>query len=1127
MNPKLAQYQAEAEQARQTAQKANSFGGLLSGTLRGLPQATGKVASTVNSFTAKPALNATVVRPAVRLSQAVGTPIAKALGASPEGIARAQNTPVSVNTGLLGKIEVEPATSQKQVAGEGLEAASYLYSPGKAVEAISPLLKPTGKTLIQKGINLAENALGGYAADVGFGLQDQNKSVKEALKPGLGTALGTAIPLASEGAQAVKASAELYKSMTPAERQAGKIGGSEFPKRGIGKYPTIHEGGVIKMVEGEPVKLVDGVETFLHEGDGGWVVSEASTGRFISESTSKEGAIAKASFSIKNVGRDKFLEMLKQNKLPTNNKEGGYIGNPFKKGNLPEGKPEGEGKIDQPSEKPKEPLLPQTPQGPSELQRASSLLSDTKVLANSQVNVEHLNISPEGRDLVNKTVEEVKPTIENFVGTRLSNKEAINLADNSASIMKRAVNREATLNWESAMLKARQKLAQSAESGTVDKDFLESLLAVKTHGTDVARKLQSLSIGADPKNITAKQAIVEAVMKVTSKTDEILKAAEGVNFNDLKQATDFYRQFVKPKMGEWIDLLRYNSMLSSPKTHIVNIVSNLVNTIMVAPIEKTVTGGLDFMASPFKSGRDAFAGEGGAYLKNYFTGISDATQRFSDVMRGQRPYTNLDTKNIPIASSGFKGRVVSTLSYPMRLLEGMDQFFTALGEGGERGALNYRARKGGRVGILEATVQEKTAYRLFRQDLKSPEQGHVLDAIDQLTILIQKARNSKNPIVSTVAKFTVPFLKTPMNIFKQGVEYSPAGLTTLIGAKNKTEQLSKAIIGSSVFMGAATLLTSNRLTWGEPIGEKEKNAFRAAGKQSYSVKVGDHWVSYQKLPPALSFPLAMVAVIDDTRKNRKLSDDTADLILTGIAKYGSFLADQSYAKSIGDLLAAVKGGESGISKVISNYPQQLVPFKGLVGWVNRFFDDVQRKVNPDASFIDKQMQQLMMSIPGLSDNVPARLDTKGQPIKYSNNTFNAVSPFNVTTENPEGAKAYQNLEDIKQLNRNDAERSKILRTKIQSVYDQVKRLMQEGKKDKAQSVVDKLSTEEYDKYKAIRTTERGSHTEQLRGLLKVSPQDAVSYLRSQDPDEQQRLLKVMTDAEYVIYRRAKNSIINQ
>ena len=87
----------------------------------------------------------------------------------------------------------------------------------------------------------------------------------------------------------------------------------------VKKYPTIHQGGVIKEVEGQPVKIMDGIDTFLHKGDGGWIVSEASTGRFIAESTSQEGVIAKAGVildsQIKNNGIDKVKQFLEENKF--------------------------------------------------------------------------------------------------------------------------------------------------------------------------------------------------------------------------------------------------------------------------------------------------------------------------------------------------------------------------------------------------------------------------------------------------------------------------------------------------------------------------------------------------------------------------------------------------------------------------------------------------------------------------------------------------------------------------------------------------------------------------------------------------------------------------------------------
>lgn len=639
-----------------------------------------------------------------------------------------------------------------------------------------------------------------------------------------------------------------------------------------------------------------------------------------------------------------------------------------------------------------------------EVRKISSYDNDIIELKKNQavdsgVNVDNLKISEEGKGLVNQTVDEIKPQIEKNVGQKLSNSEALALAESSSKTLKRAVDREATLEWEAAMLRARQKLAAAAESGKVDKDFVDALLTVKTQGTDIARKLQSLSIEAEAKDITGKQAILEAVLKVTDDADAVVKAAQGVDFTDLNQATDFYRKFVKPKAGEWIDLIRYNSMLSSPLTHIVNTFSNAINTTIVPVIEKLVAGGVDLVRGALTgTARTQFSGEALAYIKAYLSESKKAFGNFSDVLAGKRAFTNLDVRNIPIANKGTKGKIVKALSVPLKLLEASDQLFSGMTQGGELGALKYRAGKGVKVRTPEMEAIDKAAYRVYRQGLNAETQGPLLDAIDQFTSKVQSLRNSPNPIVSTAAKFTVPFLQTPMNIFKQGIEYSPAGIGTVFGAKNKVEQIAKAAIGSSVFAGAATMLSSGRLSWAEPINASQKAEFREQGKQPYSIKIGNRWYSYQKLPPPLAFPFALVAAIDDTMKNKKMDDDTVDLVLTAVSKYGQFLADQSYVKSVGDLLTAFKGGEASISQLISNYPQQLVPYRALSGWVARLMDDTQRKVDNKASFIDKQVQLLMMNVPGLSQNVPARVGPTGEPIKNKDRIINALSPIRTTEE---------------------------------------------------------------------------------------------------------------------------------
>ncbi len=739
------------------------------------------------------------------------------------------------------------------------------------------------------------------------------------------------------------------------------------------------------------------------------------------------------------------------------------------------------------------------------------------------VNLEKLLLTPEGKTMITKAVDEIKPVADQFAGKPLTHEEVLDVAKNSSKTLQRVVGREDTLAWEAALLRTRQAMTKAANDGRIDEQFIKDFITLDTTATDVGRRLNIFKQMAEGKDREAVNTILEAVTKVNKNAKEVAKAAEGVDFTNLKQAAEFYRKFVKPTSTEWLDLIRYNSMLSSPKTHIINVFSNLLNTSFFAPLDKALAGGLDFLGSKIGGrGRKQFAAEGAVYYKHYLLNTKKGFDNLVDVMRGKRMYTNLDTRHIPIATKGVKGAVVSTLSFPSRVLEGMDQFFMALGEGGEKAALQYRQGKGVQVDDLDEVAKRAAEYRLYRQKPLAEQQGYLLDAVDQMTVLLQKARNNENPIFANVAKFTVPFLQTPTNIFKQGLEYSPAGFATIPGAANKTEQLSKAILGSAVFAGAASLLGSGRITWAEPFDAAGKRDFRAAGQQPYSVKIGDVWYSYQKLPPAIAFPFAMVAAIDDTVKKGRMDEDTMTQVLSSIAKYGQFLTDQSYAKSVGELLASIRGGEeSGISRIFSNAAHQLIPFRALTGWLARLTDPTQRKIDTDASFIDKQVQLLMLNYPGLSQKVPARLDAEGNPIPQPNPVVNALSPVQSTKQSAAAGEKYQNLLQYKKDKRDASDAREKELDRVQPLYDEVQALLRADDRTAAKAIVDKMSDEDYKLYKSILTAEHSANTTQLRQLVNIAPKEAVQFLQRQLPKEQKRLLNLLTDKEFEMLKAGK------
>ena len=124
------------------------------------------------------------------------------------------------------------------------------------------------------------------------------------------------------------------------------------------------------------------------------------------------------------------------------------------------------------------------------------------------------------------------------------------------------------------------------------------------------------------------------------------------------------------------------TLLSSPNTHIVNTASNLQGSGIIAPIEKTILGGVDFLKSAATgSPRQYYAGEGATYAKGYYSKMGEAAHKFADVMRGRSMIQNPDVREIPLTTGGLAHAVEKTLSYPLRLLEAADQFFQTLVKG--------------------------------------------------------------------------------------------------------------------------------------------------------------------------------------------------------------------------------------------------------------------------------------------------------------------------------------------------------------------------------------------------------------------------------------------------------------
>jgi hypothetical protein len=617
----------------------------------------------------------------------------------------------------------------------------------------------------------------------------------------------------------------------------------------------------------------------------------------------------------------------------------------------------------------------------------------TKEKYAGSINLNKLNISKEAKGTINAVVKIINPGKEPITYEQIAD------AAQKSSILRKFVSRQDALDFTGQLNKLRETVAAEAKVGKLTQDFLTNVKNLGSQAKKWATTGHALNIGVDPGMITMKEQIVKELTDLGIETDKILKAAEGVDFNDAKQATAFFRKFVKPTMGQVLTEYRYINLLSSPRTHIINAFTNLMQGGILSPATKLVSGGIDWIGSKLTGNAAThYVSEVPAYYRGALNAIGDAVKATSDALAGRTQMFRPD-----IARMGTAGEAAQAYMKPVakfsqkfgiipRALDAMDVFFRTLIQSGEKEALIEKYTKMGEkidMAKIDKLAGEKAAYWIFRKTAdvaNKTGQGKILSVIDDFTQAMYLLRGRK--YVGPVMSWVVPFVLTPMNILKQMIEFSPAGLATVWGATDKSEQLAKALIGSSVFAGSSWLVNSTDSTWSAPTAKGEKATFYAS-RQPYSIKIGDNWYDYSRLGP-LSFPIALAAAIKyRTQEDPKsLTDSRVKQWIRVFGEMGKYYSDQSYIEAVGELVSAFQNPATEGASFFANFPSQLVPLASLQRWVTQVVDPIYRRPNGVVESIEA-------AVPFLSQYVTPYITPANEPSKRPYPFLNAISPVKI------------------------------------------------------------------------------------------------------------------------------------
>ena len=262
----------------------------------------------------------------------------------------------------------------------------------------------------------------------------------------------------------------------------------------------------------------------------------------------------------------------------------------------------------------------------------------------------------------------------------------------------------------------------------------------------------------------------------------------------------------------------------------------------------------------------------------------------------------------------------------------------------------------------------------------------------------------------------LPFKKTPINIAKAGLNYSPLGFAKSL-AYDIPQLMQGNIDASTLIDNLSQNLTGTGLMllglWGamEGIlngagGDDDESEFDyQLGEQSYSITLGNNTYSLDWLSP-IAMPLFVGANAYEILCKKE--DWSLDLVIEALAKTTDPLSEMSILSSLDNVISSYSSGTGKwgemVGEMSKSYIGQYIPT--LLSQTAATFDSVKRTTKPSANskftWGEEVLNSVMYKIPGLRNLLEPSVDVWGNEIKQNENfALRAIENFASVTSRRE------------------------------------------------------------------------------------------------------------------------------
>lgn len=536
------------------------------------------------------------------------------------------------------------------------------------------------------------------------------------------------------------------------------------------------------------------------------------------------------------------------------------------------------------------------------------------------------------------------------------------------------------------------------------------------------------------------------------------------------------------------DVWRYTSMLFNARTNEKNIGGN-VSMGLNARAKDVVLGAMEWMinkvapgsverttaiVTPFtEDGRALLAASANDADLNSYRQLSGTSERMNlarDMQRHREAFRSLapsDSNNIVTKFLSGLDHLAARASAPLEVSDYEGAFGVLEGLRGINknmdAAIDWiraSAESATNKGVLGvAGLKNNYAWSLAQYLKANGADASIFDATDaQSLALLDKARahaiqqalintyHAESKTASAVAKFKadlrgsdnfasrvlgdivegqLPFVKTPINVAKQSLQYSPLGFVSTAAEGIKVargtgdvnlmlDHAAASVTGSLLFALGGILAEKGLLTAG--IGDDEKDKANLEGRQEYSLQLVDDdgklhsytidWANAAAIPMFAGAEYAKLAASDGASLNSVASASQQVL---------EPLLEMSFLQGLNDNLESLRYSEDpyiyGMAKQsLSSYATQGIPT--LAGQVARSIDPVRRSTYSGTTGLESDIgytaNKIRNKIPFLSETGQPYIDAFGDTQPNTGGSFagrlayNMLSPgyYGETTDDP-------------------------------------------------------------------------------------------------------------------------------